>query len=121
MSRLSPIAIAVFCALPLGAAPAAKSQIAIIGTLHGRHAKSPGYTYSTLYSLIRCLKPDYVGVEMRQEDLPRPRAYLEANYPKEMIELASEWNARAFGFDWLGDDVANAPIPADWWSKKTEP
>jgi hypothetical protein len=109
--------ILALLAPPLGASPAAKSPLTVVATLHGLHAKSPRYSYATLYSLVKCLQPDYVGVEIRPEDLTRPEPYLEANYPREMIALAAEWKARAFGFDWLGDDVAGAPIPADWWAK----
>jgi len=111
-------AIPASVAAPHVATPAKKSAITVIATLHGLHAKSPRYSYSTLYSLIACLKPDHIGVEIRQEDLGRPKEYLEANYPREMIDLASG-KASVFGFDWLGDDVAHAPIPADWWSRQS--
>ena len=76
-------------------------------------------TYQSLYDLVKGLKPDFVGVEMRQEDLPRDPQYLASMYPKEMIEVAKEYGPRAFGFDWLGDDVAGRQVPDDWWPKKS--
>jgi hypothetical protein len=119
MNRWLSMALATLIAWPLVAAPAPKSRITIVASLHGLHAKSAGYSYSRLYLLVKCLKPDYVGVEIRQEDLSRSRSYLEANYPREMMALADEWSSQVFGFDWLGDDVANAPIPPDGWSKRS--
>ncbi len=83
--------------------------------MHGLHARSNTYTYGMLYDLVKRLKPDHVGVEIRQEDMGRDDDYLAANYPAEMIHLAHEWAPRSFGFDWLGDDVAGAPVPKNWW------
>src|SRR5262249_11710043 len=28
-----------------------------------------------------------------------------------------DYGPRAFGFDWLGDDVAGKAVPPDWWAK----
>jgi hypothetical protein len=49
----------------------------------------------------------------------RDTDYLAANYPTEMIALAQTRRSRAFGFDRLGDDVAGAAIPADWWAVRS--
>jgi hypothetical protein len=95
------------------------SEVTVVATMHGLHAKSRSYSYQTLYDLVRRFHPDYVGVEIRQEDLARSPDYLAHNYPKEMVDLTREWGSRAFGFDWLGDDVANAAVPDDWWAKRS--
>jgi hypothetical protein len=107
----------VFAAPPSEASPpgAKPSEVMVVGTLHRFHAKSTTYTYDMLYALVDAARPDYVGVEIRAEDMGRDPAYLAANYPKEMIETAAKWGPKAFGFDWLGDDVAGRAVPPDWW------
>ncbi|HEY2782331.1 MAG TPA: hypothetical protein VGI90_16230 [Steroidobacteraceae bacterium] len=92
------------------------SSVIVVATMHGFHKDHPGYNYAQLYALIRDLHPDFVGVEIRPEDMSGETSYLSANYPAEMIALAHEYASRAFGFDWLGDDVAGRPIPTDWWT-----
>ncbi len=92
------------------------TQVMIVASMHGLHKTSTAYSYEMLYALVRDFKPDLVGVEIRPEDLGRDQEYLQDNYPKEMIELAQTWGEHAFGFDWLGNDVAGAPIPHDWWT-----
>ncbi len=77
--------------------------------------KTPTYTYDDLYKIVRDFHPDFIGVEMRQEDLPRGEDYQRRNYPKEMVDLAHEFAPNAYGFDWLGDDIAGAAVPDDWW------
>ena len=106
-------------AVLLHPAAAAPSEVMVVATMHGLHAKSATYSYDMLYGLVRSAKPDFVGVEIRAEDLPREADYLKRNYPAEMIAVAGEWGARAFGFDWLGEDVAGAPVPADWWKVRS--
>jgi hypothetical protein len=60
-----------------------------------------------------------VGVEIRDEDLPRAETYLSANYPQEMVTLLELYRDRAFGFDWLGDELKGMPVPSDWWTKRS--
>jgi hypothetical protein len=110
---------AALLAMSLAGEAAPPTEVMIVGTIHGFHAKSTTYTYDMLYSLTKAAEPDYVGVEIRAEDMARDTAYLAHNYPKEMIETAQRWGGKAFGFDWLGDDVAGAPVPQDWWSSKS--
>lgn len=96
-----------------------RTEVMVVATMHHLHAKSSTYSYDDLYALVRKVKPDYVGVEIRAEDLNADPAYLARNYPREMIETARTWAPNAFGFDWLGDEVAGAPVPADWWAKNS--
>jgi hypothetical protein len=93
------------------AAAAPFSQVIVVGSMHRLHANSKLYSYDDLYLVVQRFHPDYVGVEIRSEDMGRDQAYLERNYPIEMIRLAQEWGTQAFGFDWLGDDVAGRPVP----------
>jgi hypothetical protein len=109
------VALAIF---PPGSAHAESTvtRITVIATMHGLHGKSTTYSYENLYALVTSLKPDFIGVEMRQEDLPRDPQYLASMYPREMIQVAKDYGNKAFGFDWLGDDVAGRQVPADWWA-----
>lgn len=91
------------------------SEVMVVATMHGLHQTSPTYSYEDLYRLIASFGPDFVGVEIRAEDISRPDQYLASNYPVEMIALARRYGEHAFGFDWLGGDLAGRPVPAGWW------
>ena len=120
MFRKFGLVAAVCAAVTVGgAASAAPTEVYVIATIHGLHGKSVGYSYDTLYKLVDVLHPDYVGVEIRQEDLARPDSYLQKSYPTEMIYEARLRGAHAFGFDWLGDDIANEAVPDDWGAKQS--
>lgn len=111
------IVISLLMLVPAAAAPA--TEVMVIATMHKLHAASARYSYDALYALLRKVNPNFVGVEIRAEDIGSDAAYLARNYPAEMIETAKQWGPRAFGFDWLGDDIANAPVPADYWAKRS--
>jgi hypothetical protein len=115
---LSAIAAAVFInrASAAGAPP---TKVLVIPSIHKRLAGNPHYTYDDLYALIAAFKPDLVGVEIRQQDMPRQDAYLHHNYPAEMVALAHMYHGRVFGFDWLGQAVAGRDIPDDWWTRQS--
>ncbi len=95
------------------------SQIMVIPSIHKRLAGNPHYNYRDLYSLVAAFQPDLVGVELRQEDLTRPDAYLHHNYPEEMVALARVYASRVFGFDWLGEELEGRAIPDDWWTRQS--
>ena len=102
-----------------GPALAAPTQVMVLASMHGLHRTSRTYSYDDLYGVVRDFHPDLVGVEIRPEDLHADGAYLEKNYPSEMIELGRVWGPRAFGFDWLGDDLAGRPIPDGYWAEQS--
>jgi hypothetical protein len=91
------------------------TEIVLISSMHGYHRDHPTYDFETLYQLVRSYSPDYVGVEIRPEDIRAPDAYLRRNYPTEMIALLREYQDNSFAFDWLGDSIAGKPIPAEYW------
>lgn len=91
------------------------TEVVLISSMHGAHENHRTYSYDTLYSLIRYYTPDFVGVEIRPEDLEAADDYLGRNYPKEMIALLKEYKSNAFGFDWLGESIVGLPIPDDYW------
>lgn len=97
----------------------APTRVTIVATMHGLHGKSTTYSYQNVYDLVKGLHPDFVGVEIRREDLGRAPEYLASMYPREMIQTAADYGPRAFGFDWLGDDVAGRAVPPDWWAKRS--
>ncbi|PWE16629.1 hypothetical protein DDZ18_12770 [Marinicauda salina] len=96
------------------------AEVAVIAAMHGFHADHPGYDYEALYALVRAYDPDAVGVEIRAEDLERPRDYLASNYPREMIALADAYAGRVFGFDWLGAELERRAVPDGWWREQSE-
>lgn len=92
------------------------AKVMVVASIHGRLATSTYFTYDDLYSLVNRFRPDFVGVEIRQEDLYRGSAYLARNYPVEMVHLSQLYSDRVFGFDWLGDELTGRAIPNDWWN-----
>ncbi len=117
MSKILGAALILLVSFTSTRADELPTRVTVIATIHGLHSRSVGYSYEALYALLNKLKPDFVGVEIRQEDLGRDSGYLASMYPKEMIDTAKAYGTRVFGFDWLGDDVAGRPVPSDWWAK----
>jgi hypothetical protein len=107
LALASPVARARVCRAP--------SVVMVLPVLHRLHAGNAHYGYADIDAIVAGFRPDRVGVEIRAEDMGRDHAYLAANYPREMIKLADDYGPRAFGFDWLGDDLAGRAIPPGWW------
>ncbi len=103
------IAMAAIAAAGCAGAPA-RTQVMVIGSLHQMHDGHPHYDYEALYQTVRDFKPDWVGVEIRPEDMALSDAEKAQIYPPEMIALANAWKDRAFGFDWLGGDLEGRPL-----------
>lgn len=93
------------------------TQVMVVASIHSAHRDHPTYSYERLFETVRAFQPDVVAVEIRPEDLGRDPAYLARNYPSEMITLAQAFGPHARGVDWLGDELAGAPAPDDWWAK----
>ena len=90
---------------------ARKTELLIVSSLHAAHKDHATFSYDDLFSLVQDFGPDFVGVEIRPEDIGMDRAYLSSHYPQEMVELAHRYQERAFGFDWLGNEIAGTAIP----------
>ena len=116
---LAAIATGVLFDAPAKSEARPATSVLVIPSIHKRLAGNSRYSYADLYSLVTVFQPDLVGVEIRQEDLARPDAYLHHNYPEEMVALAQAYKDRVFGFDWLGREVEGRPVPADWWTKQS--
>ncbi len=91
------------------------TEIVVISAIHGYHHNHETYDYDVLYSLVKSYNPDFIGVEIRSEDVGADENYLKKNYPKEMIVLAEQYSTKVFGFDWLGSTIKNRPIPTEYW------
>lgn len=96
--------------------PEAGTEVLIVSSLHSAHRDHASFDYDDLYQLISDFGPDFVGVEIRPEDIGRSRDYLSRSYPREMIELALRYEDRTFGVDWLGQRIEGAPIPESYFS-----
>jgi len=93
-----------------------KTELVIISAMHGAHNNHPTFDYKTLYNLVDSFEPDFVGIEIRQEDIKSDPEYLKNNYPKEMVELSLNYKSNVFGFDWLGESIEGMQIPNGYWS-----
>ena len=96
-----------------------KTEIMILGTLHGLHRNNEAYSFDDIFSIIEQFNPDAAGVEIRSEDIDQPKEYLSKYYPYEMIETKSRFGSRipVHGFDWLGDEIKGRLIPDGYFQK----
>ena len=76
-----------------------KTQVLVIGTIHGSHSDNPNYSYQDLVDILGTYKPDAICVEIP------PSYFRKRSYLKEMM-IAS-----IYGFD------NNKKVyPIDWWT-----
>ena len=108
----------VLLATALIACRTSKAPVYLVPTIHGMHKTNANYNYDSLQALVKNLKPDLVLVEIRPEDIAADTTYLAMNYPYEM-RMMKHWfpNLTVAGFDWLGNDIENKPIPANYWKE----
>lgn len=99
----------------------AREEVYFIPTLHGLHKTNEKYNYDSLRQLIARIDPAVIAVEIRPEDIGRDTTYLGKNYPYEMWKMQSWFpQAKIVGFDWLGGDIENLPIPENYWQELAE-
>jgi hypothetical protein len=110
-----PFVLLTVSATAANGSEAGKTKLLFVSSLHSAHEHHAAFDYDELYSLVQGFEPDFVGVEIRPEDIGMSRAYLSSNYPREMVELAHRYQERAFGFDWLGHEIAGVPIPETYF------
>lgn len=92
------------------------TEVVICCTIHSAHKVNKCYTYDSLYAYIDAYNPDVIGVEVRPEDMDSSVTYLRKCYPFEMYSTKSRYpDKRVVGFDWLGDEIRNKPIPPMFW------
>jgi len=94
------------------------TTIMAVASMHRFHKDHLTFDYEKLFQVIADFHPNYVGVEIRPEDIGMDESYLKKNYPFEMVQLSRIYNnGRCFGFDWLGEDIAGQPIPDNYWKE----
>lgn len=98
------------------------TEVYIISSLHRLHSTHHQYTYDTLYSYVKKISPDVIGVEIRPEDIDSTTAFLEKMYPLEMYTLRNKYqHLPVYGFDWLGDEIVGKSVPEDYFQQLIVP
>lgn len=77
-----------------------KTQVLVIGTIHGSHANNPNYSYQDLINILGTYNPDAICVEIP------PSYFRKRSYLKEMM-IASMY----------GIENKKEVYPIDWWSE----
>jgi len=90
------------------------TTVMAIASMHRFHKDHPTFDYDKLFYVVERFQPDYVGIEIRPEDISADESYLARNYPHEMVTLSKRYSDRCFGFDWLGEDIIGQPIPSNY-------
>jgi hypothetical protein len=112
---LLPFLCLIVLAGIVAGSPPDRTEVLVVSSLHSAHRDHATFDYDVLFSLVRDFDPDFVGAEIRPEDIGMGEQYLSSNYPHEMVELARRYQGRAFGFDWLGYEIAGTPIPESYF------
>ena len=94
-----------------------KTEVMILGTIHGLHKDNEYYSYDHVFSMVDAFEPDVIGLEIRKEDLLESRPYLTKYYPYEMIECKYRYQetCKVHGFDWLGETIEGKLIPQGYF------
>jgi hypothetical protein len=97
-----------------------QTKVYLIPTLHGLHKTNQQYNYDTIKAVVVRLNPDVIAVEIRPEDVKEDSSYLKSNYPFEMWMMPHWFAATTIeGFDWLGAELENKPIPPRYWQDQS--
>jgi len=95
-----------------------RTTIMALASMHHFHKDHPTFDYNTLFHVVDDFQPDYVGVEIRPEDIGADEVYLRKNYPFEMVKLSKDYaKGQCFGFDWLGEEIDGQPIPSNYYKE----
>jgi tetratricopeptide (TPR) repeat protein len=77
--------------------PHEKTQVLVVGTIHGNHADNPNYSYQDIVNILGTFNPDVICVEIP------PSYFRKQSYLKEMM-IASifgfENNKQVYPIDW---------------------
>ena len=112
-----PFLFLIFLLGPAEGSRTDEVELLVVSSLHSAHEGHAGFDYDDLYALVRDFAPDYVGVEIRPEDIGKSRNEISWIYPREMIELAQAYQDRVFGFDWLGHEITGEAIPRNYFKE----
>ena len=92
-----------------------KNEVAVISSLHQYHDGHATYDYEKLYFLINSFHPEFIGIEIREEDFSLSRGLLDKIYPFEMIEIKMDNPGKTFGFDWFERELEGKKTPENYF------
>ncbi len=92
-----------------------KTELLILPTIHGGHAKNVKYSFNHVTRIIENFKPDIIAMEIRPEDMERDTVYLKRFYQPEMIMARTGFpGVRKVGIDFLGSDMDGKSLPVNF-------
>jgi hypothetical protein len=89
-----------------------RTEVLVVSSLHSAHRDHATFDYDVLFSVVRDFDPDFVGLEIRPEDIGMGEKYLSSNYPREMVELARRYQGRSiidYGLGRTTDESSKYP------------
>jgi len=92
-----------------------KNEVAVISSLHQYHDGHETYDYKKLYFLISSFNPEFIGIEIREEDFSLSRELLDKIYPLEMVEIKMDNPGKIFGFDWFEEELEGKETPENYF------
>ncbi|MES3017035.1 MAG: hypothetical protein V4721_04620 [Bacteroidota bacterium] len=92
-----------------------KTQLLVLPTIHGGHAKNVKYSFNHVTKIIENFKPDIIAVEIRPEDMDQDTAYLRKFYQPEMIAARLGFpGVQKAGIDFMGSEMDGKHLPANF-------
>ncbi|MGV3687192.1 MAG: carbohydrate-binding family 9-like protein [Daejeonella sp.] len=92
-----------------------KTELLILPTIHGGHARNVKYTFNHVMKIIENFKPDIIAVEIRPEDIDQDSTYLKRFYQPEMIMARAGFpGVQKAGIDFLGAEMQGKSLPPDF-------
>ncbi|SKB29551.1 hypothetical protein [Daejeonella lutea] len=92
-----------------------KTELLVLPTIHGGHAKNVKYTFSHVSKIIENFKPDIIAIEIRPEDMDQDTVYLKKYYQPEMIMARIGYpGVQKVGIDFMGSEMDGKNLPANF-------
>jgi pheromone shutdown protein TraB len=92
-----------------------KTELLVLPTIHGGHAKNVKYSFNHVTKIIENFKPDIIAVEIRPEDMDQDTVYLKKFYQPEMIMARIGFpGVQKAGIDFMGSEMDGKNLPANF-------
>lgn len=92
-----------------------KTEVLVLPTIHGGHAKNVKYSFNHVAKIIENFKPDIIAVEIRPEDMDQDTVYLKRFYQPEMIMARVGYpGIKKVGIDFMGSEMDGKNLPVDF-------
>ncbi len=89
-----------------------KTELLILPTIHGGHAKNVKYSFIHVTNIIKNFKPDIIAMEIRPEDMDQDTIYLKKFYQPEMIMARLGFpGVQKAGIDFMGSEMEGKNLP----------